>query len=223
MLYKYLPPERIDVIKNCKIRFTQLLSLNDPFEHCLLIGKHEYALSEKESSDEAKFVSLSRNNSNLLMWSHYADSHKGFCIGFTKNDNYFKHALSVRYRRFRSSLNGVDLNADSAVNITKQIALEKAIDWAYEEEERLFIDDVKLEASKCGTDMWGRDILLNSFPHQSIYAIYLGLRASYELELAIVQAVLQQNLNIPIFKAERSTSEFGISFKNLSGKYFNDQ
>lgn len=63
MLYKYLPPERVDVIESCRIRFTQLLSLNDPFEHCLLIGKHEYALSEKESSDATKFVSLSRNNS----------------------------------------------------------------------------------------------------------------------------------------------------------------
>jgi len=221
MLYKYLPPERVDVIESCRVRFTQLLSLNDPFEHCLLIGKHEYALSEKESSDVTKFVSLSRNNSNLLMWSHYADSHKGFCIGFTKNDNYFKHALSVRYRRFRSSLNGVDLNITNAVNVTKQIALEKAIDWAYEEEERLFIDDVKLDALKFGTDVWGRDILLNSFPRQSISAIYLGLRASPELELAIAQSVMQHELNIPIFKARRSPSEFGLSFENMSDKYYN--
>lgn len=221
MLYKYLPPDRVDVIQSSRIRFTQLLSLNDPFEHCLLIGKHEYALSEKESKDETKFVSLSRNNSNLLMWSHYADSHKGFCIELTKNDNYFKYALSVRYRRFRSSFNGVDLNTTSAANITKQIALEKAIDWAYEEEERLFIDDVKLDAIKCGKDAWGRDILLNSFPHKSISAIYVGLRASIELELAIAQAVKQHESYIKIFKARRSPSEFGLSFENVSEKYFN--
>lgn len=221
MLYKYLPPERVDVIESCRIRFTQLLSLNDPFEHCLLIGKHEYALSENESSDTTKFVSLSRNKSNLLMWSHYADSHKGFCIGFTKNDNYFKHALSVRYRRFRSSLNGVDLNLTNTLNITKQIALEKAIDWAYEEEERLFIDDVKLDALKLGTDVWGRDILLNSFPRQSISAIYLGLRASTELELSITQAVMQHEHKIQIFKARRNPSEFGLYFEDVSDKYFN--
>ncbi|NNB51406.1 DUF2971 domain-containing protein [Pseudomonas fragi] len=223
MLYKYLPPERVDVIESCRIRFTQLLSLNDPFEHCLLIGRHEYALSEKESGDITRFVSLSRNNSNLLMWSHYADSHKGFCIGFTKNDNYFKKALSVRYRRFRSSFNGADMNITKSINITKQIALEKAIDWAYEEEERLFIDDVKLDALKGGTDVWGRDILLNSFPRQSISAIYLGLRASSELEFAVTQAVMKHELNIQIFKARRSTSEFGISFEYVSGRYLNGQ
>ena len=31
-LYKYLPPERVDIIENLKIRFTQTAVLNDPFE-----------------------------------------------------------------------------------------------------------------------------------------------------------------------------------------------
>lgn len=31
-LYKYLPPERVDIIQNLKIRFTQVSALNDPFE-----------------------------------------------------------------------------------------------------------------------------------------------------------------------------------------------
>lgn len=32
MLYKYLPCERVDVLENLKIRFSPLMSLNDPFE-----------------------------------------------------------------------------------------------------------------------------------------------------------------------------------------------
>src|SRR5574340_716052 len=32
ILYKYLPPARIDVIQNCAIRFTQYDDFNDPFE-----------------------------------------------------------------------------------------------------------------------------------------------------------------------------------------------
>ena len=31
-LYKYLPPDRIDVLENAAIRFTQPDQLNDPFE-----------------------------------------------------------------------------------------------------------------------------------------------------------------------------------------------
>lgn len=32
MLYKYLSPERIDILENCHIRFTQSAAFNDPFE-----------------------------------------------------------------------------------------------------------------------------------------------------------------------------------------------
>ncbi|MCH7534810.1 MAG: DUF2971 domain-containing protein, partial [Bacteroidetes bacterium] len=31
---------------------------------------------------ETLICSLSANNSNILLWSHYSDSHRGFCIGF---------------------------------------------------------------------------------------------------------------------------------------------
>lgn len=30
--YKYAPEERIDILQNCLIRFTQPRALNDPFE-----------------------------------------------------------------------------------------------------------------------------------------------------------------------------------------------
>ncbi len=71
MLYKYLPPERIDVLKNLKIRFSPLGSLNDPFEALPLVDLSEEKqkihdrmekdlkeywdnLEEKEKTDEEK-------------------------------------------------------------------------------------------------------------------------------------------------------------------------
>ncbi|MBI6947597.1 DUF2971 domain-containing protein [Pseudomonas koreensis] len=220
MLYKYLPPERIDVIQNLAIRFTQLLSLNDPFEHSLMIGSHEYALDEVASSDEVKFVSLSRNHTNLLMWSHYAASHKGFCVGFKKRDPYFISALSVRYRRYRSSFNGVNYSAGMANAITKHIALEKAIDWAYEEEERLFLDNVHSKPFEIGSDPWGRRITLNPYPAQSIALIYIGLRADESLIRELITALRKHNLNIDIFKANRNWNEFGITFKSIDQEIY---
>lgn len=44
-LYKYVTPERIDVLKNLKIRFTQPSALNDPFEFNL---SFQEIVSEKE-------------------------------------------------------------------------------------------------------------------------------------------------------------------------------
>ncbi len=38
-IFKYLIPERIDVIENMSIRFTQAKYLNDPFESLPFISK----------------------------------------------------------------------------------------------------------------------------------------------------------------------------------------
>jgi hypothetical protein len=96
-------------LKEGYIRATQLSALNDPFEaiYC------EDALSELcphfeicESSNELityieanknkiGVISLTEAKDNLLMWSHYANEHKGAVIGFWAksafNGNMFTH------------------------------------------------------------------------------------------------------------------------------------
>lgn len=216
MLFKYLPAERIDVLENLRIRFTPLLSLNDPFEYSLKIGDSEYELKPELSankSDPTAFVSLSRNNANLLMWSHYADAHKGFCIGFHRNSAYFKKAEPIRYRRNRSSLNGMPFYDFDSNSVLKSVALEKAIDWAYEEEERLFLCDVENSVLNIGADEWEQPIFLNSYPRTSIGAIYLGLRSSNTLESKIKTILKSLDIDMPIFKAKKSITEFSLEFE----------
>lgn len=216
MLFKYLPPERIDVLRDSSIRFTPLLSLNDPFEHSMKIGEYEYAIQPEFCTNATKFVSLSRNYTNILMWSHYADSHKGFCIGFSRQNNYFKAAESVRYRRYRSNLNGASIDSATPNSITKMVALEKAIDWAYEEEERLFLVDVTINSQVVGIDLWGQEVLLNKFPQNTIASIYFGLRADESLKKEALNIVAQQNLKAELFQAKRKVNEFAIEFRQIT-------
>lgn len=51
-------------------------TLNDPFD-CGLSG------SLWNGDDQWGVLSLSELNSNIMMWSHYADSHRGLCIEYT--------------------------------------------------------------------------------------------------------------------------------------------
>ena len=48
MLYKYFPPERIDVLKNSRIRFSQPSSLNDPYERMILVENLSLVQAFKE-------------------------------------------------------------------------------------------------------------------------------------------------------------------------------
>jgi hypothetical protein len=133
IVYKYLHPDRIDVLRNGLIRFTQPAALNDPFEtrpnlreirrffqtlhrnaegviptEDDLRGTQE-AISEtfgrwnEDNASDLVFLSLSRNRNNLLMWSHYCDCHRGFVMGFDADHPFF----SVTKKGAKDSLSEV--------------------------------------------------------------------------------------------------------------------
>lgn len=84
-------------------------------------------------------LSLSKRWDSILMWSHYADYHKGYCIGFYKDkltsSSFFGAGGPVIYPR--------DANFPK-ISPTKEFEPEsqflathhKAFDWKYEEEYR---------------------------------------------------------------------------------------
>ncbi|MCF7482806.1 DUF2971 domain-containing protein [Vibrio sp. J1-1] len=179
------------------------------------VGNNEYELYPELAQKHVEptaFVSLSRNNSNILMWSHYAQSHKGFCIGF-KRDTYFNKAEPIRYRRNRSSLNGLPLEYLSKDNVLKGVSLEKAIDWAYEEEERLFLCDVEKNLLDVGEDEWGLPIQLNTYPLSSVGAVYLGIRSSDKLESQVKASLSRHSIEIPVYKAKKCIDQYGLEFE----------
>lgn len=216
MLFKYLPPERTDVLTNTSIRFTQQNSLNDPFESAMLLGKEEWELQpgKRVGTDlPTAFVSLSRTRANILMWSHYADCHRGFCIGFRRNSNFFSKAESVRYRSFRASLNGANINKIDSTNVLKEISLEKAVDWSYEEEERLFLTDVKRDLEVVGVDEFGEDIILNKYPAEDIAQIIIGLKTEKTTIAKIKNYIQHSCIDVSILRAVRDKTQYGLTFE----------
>jgi hypothetical protein len=49
-------------------------------------------------SKQAGIFSLCQTNNDPLMWSHYADGHKGFCIGFSRS--YIENLISNSWKEF---------------------------------------------------------------------------------------------------------------------------
>ncbi len=78
---KYTKDEIDEIVKICQDeKKEKTATSNIKFKQ----KKIEEILKEnKEKADKIFLVlSLSELKDNILMWSHYADSHKGFCIGF---------------------------------------------------------------------------------------------------------------------------------------------
>ncbi len=64
--------------------------------------------------------------------------------------------------------------------IAKQICMEKSIDWAYEEEERLFLSDLEQNLHYRGKDHSGYEIILNEYPKEAIKSVYISMNAKKE-------------------------------------------
>ncbi|OCH11874.1 hypothetical protein A6E03_18955 [Aliivibrio sp. 1S128] len=95
LLYKYMSnPEYF--LKEGYIRATQLAALNDPFEatYCkdaladlcpyfeICESPNDLISYIEENKNKIGVISLTEAKDNLLMWSHYANEHKGVVIGF---------------------------------------------------------------------------------------------------------------------------------------------
>jgi hypothetical protein len=83
-------------------------------------------------------LSLSASPSNMLMWSHYADSHKGVCLQFDTSITPVPGWKRYEYRpvQYRQS-RGVDVLAHDIDECIQQLIFSKGSDWSYEEEHRL--------------------------------------------------------------------------------------
>ncbi len=87
--------------------------------------------------------SLSATPTNILMWSHYAQNHEGYVIGFDADHEYFGESVSpVAYSSVRPSHDPFERRHSGAIFYTK------SSDWSYEQEYRKFQsfgEPIKLE------------------------------------------------------------------------------
>jgi hypothetical protein len=86
---------------------------------------------------------LSEAPDSLLMWAHYADNHKGFCVGFDCSNPEAMPiglAMQVEYVAERPQVNPLTLYQEDPGDLVRQCFLIKSRHWEYEREWRLITD-----------------------------------------------------------------------------------
>ncbi|WP_413165523.1 DUF2971 domain-containing protein [Aeromonas salmonicida] len=168
VFYKYYSSKLniLEYLNNPNIKLSTAKSFNDPFEESLpnkiikdLVKSVSNASYLKDSSPyttkrlhalyknvttEHGIVSLTENHRNLLMWAHYADSHKGFCIGY--KENFLKNAIlyedaspkKVTYDKKRLDPLKFDKD-DTPFDIIMKTLTTKSDEWIYEKEHRCIV------------------------------------------------------------------------------------
>lgn len=123
--------------------YSKLHLLNDPYE-CFFID-NTTTTAYKDFVSQLCVCCFSKNMNEILMWSHYANNHKGVCIEFDIIDeNVIKGQLmEVTYSNELSTLNNVERTSTGhlSLNVSSngKFLTTKFQNWSYEEEFRAYI------------------------------------------------------------------------------------
>jgi hypothetical protein len=245
IVYKYVTPSRIDVLESGRIRFTQANALNDPFDvnPCLLEfmeGAKQFAREvyrgppltieqiEVYARQEASafllrlypdylILSLSKINNNRLMWSHYADRHRGLALGFDSTHPFFSSwrrgtpLMEVEYDESRFVLPRSEAWTDD--NVVGAF-LRKSNDWAYEEEVRMFARSTA--ASNTDAEPNGVPIYLFDYPSECFKQVIFGVLADDEFKLKVIKLVKEKHPHVRFFQPMLNEINFDLEIIEFS-------
>jgi len=229
-LYKYVAPERIDVLVNKKVRFTPACLLDDPFEFSPgmpvsedgePLGQVEQYVCEHHGPElRAKahyygVLSLALENDSIPMWTHYASGHQGFVIGFDTNAELSRDAVQNR------KLDRVNYDADRPC-LTRNCPSDRVLfrtkskAWGHEKEWRWIECCDARNGFEFVPERTGGLIALRPIPPRSICEVILGCRASRELETSIrTLASTEDYRHLKLFKVVLDQSCYSFRVQDL--------
>lgn len=130
-------------IHDSRLKIARIGELNDPFEFLglNLERKDRKVMSHWKKEMDANFgiICMSVNWMHPLLWSHYADKHKGMALGFdvVEEGTFTK----VKYERTRPTLDDIGLTSLDNLRedeMKKRLLFSKFEAWSYETEYRGF-------------------------------------------------------------------------------------
>jgi len=234
ILFKYRKFDKggLELLLNRQLWFATPASLNDPFEGessfsgVLKAVWENYPFPDSERAQYKEIIgnqlkntgicSFSRTRKNQLMWSHYADEHKGICIGFKENllrpegsnvypidvtyqaDFPFKEIIE-RFKYYEQYLGMNNIN-NIAGDVFYSILGTKYSSWKYEKERRLVF--CKSEAKE--------------FKPEAINSIAFGLRMSERDKQTLRQLLSGQEWrHVQWYQAVKSKTKYALEFERI--------
>ncbi len=140
---------------------------------------------------------LSEVHDDILMWAHYADSHRGVCLVFDPSEPFFAKAQPVHYRDDRPHVNPLIHTQDQMLDAAM---FTKSNHWKYEREWRI------LQYRK-GDGVY-------TIPSRALVQVVLGAEISAENEAKVCQWASEAVSPISVIRASLSPMKFKVEIKD---------
>ena len=167
-------------------------------------------------SDKMGIFSLSNTYLDELLWAHYGNSHKGFCIEYDFNKlvetdgEKAIYSKPVNYKNKPPKLWYTDAFRTSYDQLVKKYGFYKSKRWEYEKEHRIV-------TSKIG---------LNSHQIGAIKSIYFGLKMDEKEKDKMISELSERGINFFQIKLTPNTYNFTAirldNFSNEANRYLRE-
>jgi hypothetical protein len=154
---------------------------------------------QKTMLNERGVACFSARFNHLLMWSHYAEAHKGFCLQFSTENEPFGKALAVSYQEMIPSVNPVSVIRESDPPALMLMITTKSSCWQHEEEWRIFHEQPDIGFS---------------YAPKSLVGMYFGARMSQANKLMI--AKLLDGSPTELYQIELSHDSYSVVAEPLT-------
>lgn len=173
---------------------------DDLLENPEMIMEYGFKETIDNIRNNLKIFCLSEINNSVLMYSHYADSHKGICFEFSvSNDPFFHYLDYVRYTNNVPVFHGFNDDIKLIHRELKEIeVLTKSCLWSYEKEWRIITDN-------------SSNVL--KFSPNIISSIIFGYQTSNNNKLLIKNIVMKRSPLIQLMEAVKKEKSFDLEIR----------
>lgn len=146
-------------------------------------------------------LSMSEKNDDILMWSYYADGHKGFCLKFKISSEmpFPRPPLKVEYKKSYPLVKWIQ--GGENYELADTILRTKSDQWQHEAEWRIIF-----------TDGHGH----RELPPESLAGIIFGAAMPKPDTIKIAKMVAEGKSNPQLFRAKLKQYEFGLDIIPVS-------
>lgn len=156
----------------------------------------------KESNERVGICCFTEVNTDILMWSHYANCHRGICLEFSNVAPPFQKTQPVEYSDEYPKLDLEAVVTSEELRAAAPWMLRKSDHWSYEKEWRV-LDFDGGPGSK-------------PFQASCLTGVILGCRISEEQEAKVRKWISDWPSTVTVYRARRSPTAFRLEIEQVS-------
>jgi Protein of unknown function (DUF2971). len=193
-------------IRERRLKVATFADLNDPFEfYAAAVGDREIRrklrLARNSVASRVGILCFSRHWHNPVLWSHYADRHRGICLGFEVADEIIAPVVYAG-RRFHLRPDPLKVSGAPDAESVKKLMLTKYAHWKYESELRSF---VPLEPAEAEQDLFYAEF----GPRMKLTTVIVGAHATIA-RADVLQALGSLASEVDVMKARLAFRSFRV-------------